>query len=148
MKIPPLFPFGFGLSYTRFELGPLRLDKARLAPGETLKASLDVTNVGARRGSTVVQLYVADDKSSVSRPEKELKGFKKVVLAPGETKTVTLNLDMRALAYFDVVRKAWVAESGSFTLLAGFSSAEIVSRASFILQKTWIDVGPGRGDKV
>ena len=103
-----------------------------------------MTNVGARPGSTVVQLYVADEKASVSRPEKELKGFKKVALAPGETKTVTLTLDMRALAFFDVSRKAWVAESGSFTLLVGLSSAEIVSQAPFLLEETWIDDGPRR----
>ena len=114
-------------------MGSLILDRAELAPGGTLSASLSVSNVGARHGSTVVQLYVADEKASVSRPEKELKGFKKVVLAPGETKTVTLTLDMRALAFFDVSRKAWVAEAGSFTLLAGFSSVDIVSRARFML---------------
>jgi len=141
VKIAPLFPFGFGLSYTRFEAGPLRLDKAALAPGETLTASIEVRNVGDRAGYTVVQLYVRDEKASVARPEKELKGFAKVALAPRETTVVSLPVDMRALAFFDVVGKRWMAEAGEFTLLAGFSSAEIVGSASFVLMGDWRDPG-------
>jgi beta-glucosidase len=80
-----------------------------------------------------------DEKASVSRPEMELKGFRKVLLAPGETHTATLTLDMRALAFFDVTRNSWIAEAGLFNLLAGFSSAEIVSGAAFSLQHNWID---------
>jgi len=137
-RIAPLFPFGFGLSYTRFAVGPLRLGTALLAPGETLTASIDITNIGTRAGSTVAQFYIADEKASVSRPDKELKGFQKVFLAPGETKTAEVAIDMRALAFFDVARNAWVAEAGVFSLLAGFSSADIVSRASFELTQTWI----------
>jgi beta-glucosidase len=141
-KIAPLFPFGFGLSYTRFAAGPLRLDKTELAPGESLSVSIEVTNVGERAGSTVVQLYVCDAEASVPRPEKELKGFAKIALAPGETRTIELNLDMRALAFFDVGAKRWVAEAGSFALLAGFSSAEIVSRAAFRLSADWVSDRP------
>jgi beta-glucosidase len=138
LKIAPLFPFGFGLSYTRFSAGRLQLDKSELAPGDTLGVAIDVTNTGKRAGSTVLQLYVADAKASVSRPEKELKGFAKLSLAPGETKTVTLTLDMRALAFFDVATKRWVAEAGAFSALAGFSSAEIVGEAAFRLSADWV----------
>jgi beta-glucosidase len=143
-KIEPLFPFGFGLSYTRFAAGPLRLGATRLAPGETLTASVDITNIGTRAGSTVAQFYVVQEKASVSRPEKELRGFEKVFLAPGETKTVEVAIDMRALAFFDAARHAWVAEAGAFSLLAGFSSVEIVSRASFELSQTWIEAAAHR----
>ncbi len=103
-----------------------------------------MTNIGTRAGSTVAQFYVADERASVLRPEKELKGFAKIRLEPGETRTVTVDLDMRALAFFDVARETWVAEAGAFTLLAGFSSAEIVASAPFSLSETWIDDSPGR----
>jgi beta-glucosidase len=144
LKIAPQFPFGFGLSYTRFRAGALSLDRARLGAGDTLTASLEVTNIGDREGATVVQVYVADERASVSRPPKELKGFAKVRLDPGQSKTVTVSLDMRTLAFFDVARKAWVAEAGAFRLLAGFSSAEIVAEAGFDLTETWIDDSPTR----
>ena len=100
-----------------------------------------MANIGDRAGSTVVQIYVRDEEASVSRPEKELKGFAKVALAPGERRTVTLTLDMRALAFFDVAGKRWVAEAGEFLALAGFSSAEIVSKAAFRLSDQWFGVG-------
>ena len=137
VKIAPLFPFGFGLSYTRFSAGPLRLDKPQLEPRETMNVFVDVTNVGDRAGATVVQLYVRDEIASVSRPEKELKGFVKIALSPGETRTVAFALDMRAFAYFDVSDRRWVAEPGEFYALVGFSSAEIVSSARFSLSGVW-----------
>jgi beta-glucosidase len=137
-KIAPLFPFGFGLSYTRFSAGPMSLDKTELAPGESLGVSIEVKNDGERAGSTVLQLYVCDAEARVSRPAKELKGFAKIALAPGERRTLAFNLDMRALAFFDVGRRCWVAEAGEFALLAGFSSAEIVSRATFRLSADWL----------
>ena len=144
LRIEPQFPFGFGLSYTRFRASALRLDTTRLAPGGALTASIEVTNVGDRAGSAVIQFYVADVRASVSRPPKELKGFAKARLVPGESQTVSVVLDMRALAFFDVARKAWVAEAGAFRLLAGFSSAEIVAEAAFELTETWIDDSPAR----
>ena len=109
-----------------------------------MTATLEVANIGARAGSTVVQFYVADDKASVFRPQQELKGFAKVWLAPGQSQRVSVTLDMRALAFFDVSRKAWVAEAGKFVLRAGFSSAEIVATAPFVLTQTWIDDNPRR----
>ena len=143
-KIEPLFPFGFGLSYSRFEVGALTLSADTLEPGETLMASLDVTNVGEREGSTVAQFYVADEEASVPRPEKELAGFAKVRLAPGETRAVSVVLNMRNLAFFDVAAKAWTAEAGRFTVHAGFSSADIATSAPFALNGTWIDDSPRR----
>lgn len=136
--IPPLFPFGFGLSYTSFAYGNLRLSAEALQPEDTLTVTLDVTNTGQRAGQEVVQLYVRDEQSSLPRPEKELKGFLKVDLAPGETKTVTLTLGMRALAYFDDARAAWVAEAGRFEVLVGSSSRDIRARAAFTLQGEWV----------
>jgi beta-glucosidase len=143
-KVAPLFPFGFGLSYTRFSCGPLTLSADEIGPGEMVTASVEVTNVGARAGSTVVQVYVADDEASVSRPEKELAGFAKLRLSPGETRRVGVVLDMRSLAFFDIAAKCWTAEAGRFTVIAGFSSADVVARASFMLSKTWIDDSPRR----
>jgi len=143
-RIAPLFPFGFGLSYTKFAAGGLTLSASRLQPGGALMASIEVANIGDRAGSTVVQFYVVDEHASVSRPPKELKAFVKVELDPGHSKTATATLDMRALAFFDVGRSAWVAEAGMFKVLAGFSSADIVADATFELVETWIDDSPKR----
>ena len=144
LKIAPQFPFGFGLSYARFRAGELKLDTTRLASGTALTASVEIANISDRAGSTVIQFYVADERASVSRPPKELKAFAKIRLEPGQSKTATVTLDMRALAFFDVARKAWVAEAGAFTLLVGFSSADIVAQARFELAETWIDDSPAR----
>jgi beta-glucosidase len=143
-KIAPLFPFGFGLSYTRFRLDALTVSAESIGPGETVTARVEVTNVGPRAGSTVVQVYVADEEASVSRPEKELAGFAKVCLAAGETRSIEVVLDMRSLAFFDVEAKAWTAEAGRFTVLAGFSSADIAAQTAFTLTETWIDDSPRR----
>ena len=138
-KLPPLFPFGHGLSYTRFAAAGFALSTRELAPGERLRASLEVRNIGERAGSTVLQLYVSDRAASVARPPKELRAFEKVALAPGQTRRVEFELDMRALAFFDVARATWVAEAGAFELSVGFSSADIVAREGFELMRTWIE---------
>ncbi len=144
-RVAPLFPFGHGLSYTTFAYDSLRLSADTLAPGETLTVSVDVTNTGDRAGQEVVQLYVRDPRAALARPEKELKGFAKVALEPGETQTVTLSLDMRALAYYDDARAAWVAEAGEFEALVGASSADIRARAGFTLSAEWVEpTGPAR----
>jgi beta-glucosidase len=147
LKIAPQFPFGFGLSYTRFRAGPLTVGSAQLQAGQALSASIEIGNVGDRAGSTVVQFYVADDQASVLRPPKELKGFAKLRLEPGQSKRANVSLDMRALAFFDVARNAWVAEAGVFRLLAGFSSADIVAEAPFELMQTWVDDSPARSPR-
>ncbi len=131
--IEPLFPFGFGLSYTDFAYSNLRLSSDRLSPDDTLTVTLDVRNTGARAGSDVVQVYVRDIASRLVRPEKELKAYAKVTLPPGETQTVTLALDRQALAYYDPAAPGWVAEPGEFEVLVGRSAADIRLRARFQL---------------
>ena len=136
-RITPLFPFGHGLSYTTFRLGALRLSSHGLVPGASFTASIDVTNTGSRAGSTVVQFYVSDTGARVARPNKELKGFAKVHLAPGETRTATAAFDMRSLAFWDTALRAWVAEPGTFEILAGLSSADILAMARVTLTDRW-----------
>src|SRR5918911_2939694 len=92
MPVTPLFPFGFGLSYTQFQLSNLTLSAPSIRPDGTLSASVDVKNVGQRAGDEVVQLYIRDVAASVTRPVKELKGFRRISLRPGESKTVTFTL--------------------------------------------------------
>ena len=135
-QVTPLFPFGFGLSYSSFEYKNLQLGTNLLESGQSLKVSLDVTNTSPRAGQEVVQLYVHDIQASVSRPNKELKAFTKIHLEPAETKTVTLRLDPRDFAYWDDLQHAWLAEAGEFEVLVGSSSQDIRSRASFVLAKT------------
>ena len=128
--------FGFGLSYTSFDYANLRLSRPALAPGETLEVSVDVTNTGPRTGMEVVQLYVRDERSKVQRPEKELKGFAKVELQPGETRSVSFQLGQEALAFFDDGLHCWVAETGTFQVLLGSSSQQIRAAAAFNLSAT------------
>lgn len=119
----PAFPFGFGLSYTTFAFSHLRLDRAEIGPEDTLLVSVEVTNTGSLAGTEVAQLYVGYPGSAVDRPVKELKGFAKVRLAPGETQTVTFALPARRLAYYDESRRQWVVEPIRHTVFVGSSSA-------------------------
>jgi beta-glucosidase len=123
-KVTPLFPFGYGLSYTTFRYANLAVAPATNGPLFTV--SFDVTNTGDRGGADVAQVYVADDHSKIPRPAKELKGFSKVSLQPGETKHVSVDLDARAFAYYDVAAKGWHVTPGNFGILVGRSSGEIV----------------------
>lgn len=134
--IAPLFPFGFGLSYTTFSYSPLSLSAQEIGPEDTLQVAVDVTNTGQRAGKETVQLYVRDVEASLQRPEKELKAFAKVHLEPGESKTVTLSLAREALAYYDDLAHKWVAEAGEFEVLVGTSSQDIRARATFALTAT------------
>jgi beta-glucosidase len=124
-RIAPLFPFGHGLSYTTFAYSDLRLDRARLDEHDTLGVSLRVKNTGPVAGQEVVQLYVKDDQATVLRPEKELKGFEKVALAPGEEKEVRFALSRRAFAFWDPAAHGWRVEAGTFTILVGASSRDL-----------------------
>jgi beta-glucosidase len=135
-KIAPLFPFGFGLSYTTFSYGTLHLSTQEMGPDETLQVSVDITNTGQRAGKEVVQLYIQDVVASLQRPDKELKAFAKVHLEPGDHKTVTLTVARDALAYYDDLTHEWVAEAGTFEVLVGASSQDIRARATFVLPVT------------
>lgn len=138
-RLPVRFPFGHGLSYTKFDYGDLRLSAESLRPGGTVKISLDVTNTGSRAGQEVVQLYVCDPSARLARPEKELKRFAKVALQPGGKTTVSFDLDLRSLAYWDDARAAWVADAGEFEVLAGGSSQDIRAKARFQLEADWAE---------
>jgi beta-glucosidase len=130
--IDPLFPFGFGLSYTAFAYEQLQLAQSEIPAGASLEVQVAIRNVGARRGAEVVQLYVHDREASVTRPPQELKAFAKVELEPGELRWVTLTLDPRAFAFYDVARKDWVIEPGEFELRVGSSSRDV--RASTVVR--------------
>jgi len=123
-KVQPLFPFGHGLSYTTFEYSGLTAPP-RAAIGDPLQVSVTVRNTGQRAGQEVVQLYVADRKSSLVRPLKELKGFAKVNLAPGASQQTTFTLDYRSFAFYDPHKAQWVVEPGEFDILVGSSSQDI-----------------------
>ena len=132
----PLFPFGHGLSYTSFEYSDLQLNKTEMSDSDTLTVSVKVKNIGNRTGKEIVQLYVKDVKSSVLRPEKELKGFEKVLLQPGEEKTVTFELSKRAFAFYHTDIKDWYVETGDFEILIGKSSQTIVQSKSIHITST------------
>ncbi len=134
-KIEPLFPFGYGLSYTTFEYSNLRIGSPDLRMGDRLTVTVDVKNTGKREGKEVVQLYINDIESGLVRPAKELKGFAKVDLTPGETKTASFVLDRRDLSFYDPDQKQWVAEPGEFEVLVGSSSRDIRASASFTLRE-------------
>jgi beta-glucosidase len=132
-KMDVLFPFGYGLSYTTFEYSNLITDKQRFKDNETVTVSVDVTNTGKRYGKEVVQLYIADVKSTLIRPVRELKGFEKVALQPGETKTVTFTLDKRAFACWNSEIHDWHVETGEFDIEICRSSRDVVlSRTVFV----------------
>jgi beta-glucosidase len=120
-SVEPLFPFGFGLSYTTFRIGNVRVEKAEIGPGESTRVLADVTNTGDRPGDEVVQLYVRDVVSSVTRPVKELKGFRRVSLGPGEGATVAFDVTPEHLAFHDIDMRFRV-EPGEFRLMVGSSS--------------------------
>ena len=133
-KTKPLFSFGHGLSYTTFAYGKAIADKKVMGQDETLTITLPVTNTGSREGSEVIQLYISDLKSSLPRPVKELKGFSKVKLAPGETREVTFTIGKEALSFFDDTRHEWVAEPGKFEAWIGASSTDIRNKVAFELK--------------
>ena len=132
--VKPLFPFGYGLSYTTFKYSNLSVTPAAFKQGQDVTVSFDVTNTGAREGAEIGQLYVGDKHASVPRPVKELKGFSKVDLKPGETKHVTLALNPRAFQYWDEKGKQWKADAGDFDVLVGPSSADIALTGKATLQ--------------
>lgn len=133
-KIPALYPFGHGLSYTTYTYGKVALSTKTMDHNGTIEVKIPVTNTGNREGKEVIQLYIGDEKCSVLRPLKELKHFDKVALSPGETKEVKFTVTADDLKFFDDVRHEWVAEPGKFNVYIGASSADIRSVTSFTFQ--------------
>ena len=133
-NIKPLFAFGHGLSYTTFEYSNVRADKASMTSRGAVKVSVDVKNTGDRAGKEVVQMYIGDQESSLPRPVKELKGFKKVSLQPGETVTVTFDVTPEMLQFYDDRDQCWKAEPGMFTVYVGAASDDIRGTADFELR--------------
>lgn len=131
-----LFPFGFGLSYTTFACSNLRLSADSITDNDILTATVTVTNTGTRAGKAVVQLYVGDKESTVKRPVRELKGFEKVALQPGECRDVVFTLDKRAFAYWNTRLHDWHVESGMFTIEVGQSSRDIEASSEVAVEST------------
>ena len=121
-EIKPLFPFGYGLSYTTFEYTNLHLNKTEMNAGETLDVTVTVLNTGSRAGKEVIQLYIQPLTSQLIRPNKELKAFAKVALEPGESKDVNLSLEERDFMIYDDERQTWRIEGGKYNILVGSSS--------------------------
>ena len=131
--VEPRFPFGFGLSYTEFEYGNLRLSTETVGPGESVDVTFEIANTGERAGAEVAQVYVSDPEASVPRPVKELKNYARVELEPGERKSVTVSIEPEDLEFYDMEADRWVAEPGTFEVLVGASCADIRLRGSFEL---------------
>ena len=130
-QVKPLFAFGHGLSYTDFTYGDAKVSKNSVKAGADVSVSVNVTNTGKVAGKEVVQLYIGDEQSRLERPVKELKGFSKIALEPGETKTVTFSIDPEKLMYFDDEKHEWVLEDGKFTAYVGSASDDIRTQVSF-----------------
>jgi beta-glucosidase len=134
-NVEPLFPFGHGLSYTKFDYSGLKITPAKIAAGQQVEVTIEVRNAGSRAGAEVVQLYVHDVKSSVDRPVKELKGFRRVMLDPGEARNVSFTLDKSALSFYSAAKDEWVAEPGAFEVWIGASSRDIRLKGAFELTR-------------
>ncbi len=131
--VKPLFPFGYGLSYTDFSLSNLQVSPEGATIGQPVEVSVNVKNIGSRAGDEIVQIYVGDPSAKVSRPVKELKAFARVSLAPGESKHVILKLDRRSFAYYDIASHGWAVDPGKFVIYAGNSSVNVPLQKTIIL---------------
>jgi beta-glucosidase len=134
-KIEPLFPFGYGLSYTSFKYSRLKLVRNRGTRGPLLTVQFQLANSGKREGAEVPQVYVREVQPALPRPEKELKGFAKVLLRPGAKQTVSIPLDANAFAHYDPDRKQWIADAGDYGILVGSSSRDIQLEQKFKLSQ-------------
>ncbi len=142
-SVQPLYPFGYGLSYTRFQFNNLRIEPAQVTAGDQVHVQVDVTNVGARAGDEVVQLYTHHDVPAITRPVKELKGFKRVTLEPGETKTVTFHLAVNQLAFYDLEYR-YVVEPGTVDVMVGHSSQDTPCTGTFEIVGKTTDVSANK----
>jgi beta-glucosidase len=141
-NIDPLFPFGHGLSYTRFQYSGLKLVEGQKSKDPALTIEFELTNTGAREGAEVAQIYVQDVQSSLPRPLRELKGFRKVFLKAGEKQTLSIALGRSAFAFYDPAKKAWIAEKGDFKIAVGSSSRDIRLAGNFRLPQTLTESSP------
>jgi beta-glucosidase len=123
--VKPQFPFGYGLSYTTFSYKNLSVTPASVSGDQTITVSFDVVNTGSHPGAEIAEVYVGEPHASIARPVKELKGFSRVFLQPGETKHVSVELNRRAFSYYDVKKHDWVADAADFDIMIGRSSAQI-----------------------
>lgn len=146
-RIEPLFPFGFGLSYTRFDWSQVSLSQPELDASGTLKVSVPVRNIGERPGYEVIQIYMAPAASDVLRAPKELKGFAKLFLQPGESANAEVTLDIASFARFDESRNAWVTDAGDYRIIAAASAADIRSEATVKIAKPWVKTVSARISK-
>jgi beta-glucosidase len=135
-QMPVLFPFGYGLSYTTFAYSNAKVSASKFKDVDGVTVTVDITNTGDVAGKEIVQVYVHDQKSGLVRPEKELKGFAKVELQPGETKSVSIQLDFRAFAFYHPEYKQWITEDGDFNLLIAASAADIRQTLTVTLEST------------
>ena len=133
-SVKPLFPFGFGMSYTDFAFSNLSVSPESAGPSGPFTVSFDVKNTGSRPGADVAQVYVGDPSATVSRPAKELKGFSRVILQPGEQRHVTVTLDQRSLAYWSTQQHGWNVDPGKFVVYVGDSSANVPLQKDFTVR--------------
>ncbi|MDX1429212.1 MAG: glycoside hydrolase family 3 C-terminal domain-containing protein, partial [Rhodothermales bacterium] len=146
--VSPLFPFGFGLSYTQFAIENVRLETESIEAGEGTRLTVDTINTGSRCGSEVVQMYIRDRVSSVTRPVKELKGFRRVYLEPGERATVSIDIAPESRSFYDI-NMGYVVEPGEFDIMVGSSSRDQDLRTTTLLvtgEVTPVRVGAGRAE--
>jgi beta-glucosidase len=144
-NIEPCFPFGYGLSYTGFRYANPRLSKPAILPTDKVTITADITNTGARAGTEVVELYLRARQPKIDRPVRELKGFARVELQPGETKPVTFTVTARDFAYCDVPGKRWKADAGAYLLELGASSRDLRAEAEVQLSADYGEPLPGLG---
>ncbi len=133
-EVKPLFPFGFGLSYTNFAFSNLSVSPQTASPNGPITVGFDVRNIGLVAGAEVAQVYVGDPSATVKRPKMELKGFSRVMLQPGEVHHVTVTLDKRSLAYWDTTTHGWKVDPGKFVVYVGDSSENVPLQQDFTVQ--------------
>src|SRR6266478_5866774 len=138
-NVEPLFPFGFGLSYTKFDYSNFKLVEGKDPKDPTVTVQFEITNTGPKDGAEIAQIYVHQEHASLPRPEKELKGFRKVFLKAGEKQTVSIPLARNAFAFYDPEKHGWIAEKGNFKIIVASSSKDPRLQANYTLAQTTIE---------